>query len=263
MSRPDIKPRRTLRKPKDKAPTPDERASRKRIEELTASGMPFHLAQAVAQARMPLNEALERMAQRDEVERLMKAHELSRALATQVVLGHADLEAFLAKRRFEAHRAANLDKSVLEDARASGKPMVFCLFGQRKIEATVTACTPYNVELTPVGGEPAEELHKLAFKYAYAPDDWKKVKKAVRKHKDLSAAPREPATRPQDRYTCSDKRLFHFLDSKATVDATLLEGEILHGEIAWFSRFEFGMSLKGGGATTVFRHALHRIVEAK
>ena len=85
-------------------PKPDP-VVRARVDELVTSGMPVAMAHAVANGRLDLNEALERLAQASEIERVMRDHDLSRALATQVVLGHADLQAYLIRRRFDEHRA--------------------------------------------------------------------------------------------------------------------------------------------------------------
>lgn len=258
MGRPDVKRRVVVRRRSREPAAPDPVAIRARADELAESGMPFQMAMAVAQGRLELNAALERLAQRAEVDRLMRDHDLTRAFATQVALGHADLDTFLAKRRFLAHREENANRSCLESAASSGDTWVFGLFEGRKVEGTISEVTTYQATLVADGAEP-EELHKLAFKYAYRPDDWKRVKKAIRKNKELSAEPRTPSERPQDRYTCSDRRLFGYMDEEATVDVTLLEGEILQGSIAWFGRFEFGLRVKGDAEIIVFRHALHRI----
>lgn len=223
--------------------------------------MPNALAVAVAQGRVELNDALERMARRNEVERLMEEHDLNRALATQVVLGHADLGAYLRKRRFQQVRETGLMRSVLDASLADGLPRVFGVFGGRKVEATVTAVDVYEVTIQPTEGD-AETLHKLAFKFAYAPDDWKRVKKATRKDKAMAAQGLRPAERPQDRYTCSDRRLFDHMDDGRPLEVTLLEGEIITGQVAWFSRFEFGVKVKGDVEIVVFRHALHRVRDA-
>jgi sRNA-binding regulator protein Hfq len=247
-------------------PIPDPKsAERVRAKQLADNGMPYQMALAVAQARMTLDEALERLAQRVEVDRLMRKHDISRALATQVVMGHADLEGFLSKRRLEQHRTQNRDRSCLDEHAASGAPLMFGLHGQRRLEGKVVEVQPYQVVVQP--SEPAsaerEEVHKLQFKYAYAPDDWKRVRKALRKDKVLSEAPKAPIERPQDRYTCSDRRMFRYVDTGAQVDATLLEGEIVRGQILWFGRYEFALSVKGDATIYVFRHALHNLTEVQ
>ncbi len=231
---------------------------RERAQELAQSGMPFQMAMAVAQGRMELNEALERLSRRAEVDRLMRKHDINRALATQISLGHADLEAFLAKRRMELHRAENLSRSCLDAAVADGLPRTFGLHGQKTLAAVALSTDAYTATVQQEGAEP-EEVHKLQFKYAYLASDWKRVRKSVKKDKTLSKTPREPIELPQDRYTISDKRLFRYMDQELPVDVTLLEGIILRGVVAWFGRYEFGVRVKGDVEVAIFRHALHAV----
>lgn len=240
------------KKKSDDAPTGHD------AQRLMAAGMPEALAASVAQGRMELNDALERMAQRNEVERLMRKHDLSRALATQVVLGHADLDAYLAKRRLAAHLDDHRTRSILEEALADGEPRIFHLHGQRKVEARVTGLTPYEATLTPSKGEP-EVVHKLQFKVAYPKPAWKRAGKAMKKDKALWADPKAPIRKPQDRYSCSDRRLFRYMDAATPVTVTTLEGDEIRGVITWFGRFEFGLRVKGDVELNVFRHALHQL----
>lgn len=269
MAGPDVKHRRGGRRPertggRDGKPRRDDRRGRDRDEppppwrarfdELRAAGIPEHHARQVAQGHAELNDILELLAQREEIDRIMKEHDLSRALATQVVKGHADLDAYLAKRRFEAHRAEHTMHSVLEDAVADGEVRVFGLFGGERVEAKVLSTDVYEVELE-IDGE-ARTVHKLEFKYAYKPADTKGVRKASRRDKALAAEDLRPADAPQDRYTCSDKRMFRYVDEATPLEVTLLGGEILHGTVAWFGRYEFALEVKGGAHVVCFRHAL-------
>ncbi len=248
------RPRRRQKAPRKGNPRNNVK---QKAQELTRSGMPFQMAMAVAQGRMELNEALERLARRAEVDRLVRKHGLSRSLATQVAMGHADLEAYLAKQRMENHLQEYLQHSCLDQSLRLEQPWVFGLHGQRRVEAAVTSNDAYTVMLS--GKEGEQEVHKLQFKYGYLPDAWKKVRKSLKKDKALASSPREPITRPQDRYSCSDKRLFRYMDEETMIDVTLLEGEIFRGQVSWFGRFEFGLQLKGGVEVVIFRHALHRI----
>lgn len=231
-----------------------------RAQELTKQGMPFQMAMAVAQGRLELNEALERLARRAEVDSLMRKYEINRALATQIAMGHADLEAFLARRRMDEHRAAHRERSILEIARDQGTVLTLGLHGGRQVTGVIRETDAYHATVQPKAGEP-EVVHKLQIKFVYPADDWKRVKKIQRKDKELSAAPRGPIERPQDRYTISDKRLFRYMDAGAAIDVTLLEGEIFRGTVAWFGRYEFGLEIKGG-EVTVFRHALQHVATA-
>lgn len=237
----------------------DPRQAAERL--MNETGLPRNMAVAVAQGRLTKDEALQRLSRRADVEQLMRDHDLSRALATQVVLGHADLASYLAKRRFEAHRDENLQRSVLDEALADGEPRTFVVTGGGKRTARVVSNAAFEVVLQDDGAE-AEEVHKLTLLYAYRPDAWKRVRKVLKRERDLAKAGHKPAERPQDRYTVSDKRLFRYVDEGVSVDATTLEGDVLRGEVTWFSRYEFGLRIKGDEEVIVFRHALHHLGEA-
>lgn len=235
---------------------------RARADELHANGMPFQMAMAVALGRVSLNDALERLARQEKVQRMMDEHELSRALATQIVIGHASLDTVLSRRRMQQHREQNRLRSCLETARLTERPITLEVHGGTKVTGVVKAVEAYSVMVQPDEGDPVE-VHKLQLKFAWDPKDWKKVRKGVKRDKELSKAPRAPIERPQDRYTCSDKRLFRYMDREVPVTVTLLEGEQLRGKVSWFGRYEFGMLLKDGETeVTVFRHCLHDISDS-
>ncbi|MCA9297923.1 MAG: hypothetical protein H6737_12850 [Alphaproteobacteria bacterium] len=225
-----------------------------KADALHKDGMPFQMAMAVAHGRMDLSEALERMSRKDKVNRLVEDHDLTRALATQVAMGHVDLEIILRRRRLKEHRDENRDRSVLE----VGNRLTLGLHGRRLVTGTVVDTSPYSVTIKPDDGEP-EEIHKLQIKLAYSPDDWKRAKKAIRTDKNLAKSPREPIPRPQDRYGCSDKRLFSYVDRGEEIVVTLLEGEVVRGKVLWFSRYEIALQVRGETDIVVLRHALHDV----
>jgi sRNA-binding regulator protein Hfq len=237
-----------------------EEIARKRAEELAASGMPYQMAMAVAHGRLELSEALERMARGDRVAQLMKRHDLSRALATQVALGHADLEKVLARKRFEDHRTGNRERSLIELAIADGRPRTLELHGRRRVTGRILGQTAYSFQFQEADG-PVEEIHKLQVQAAWDPEGWKAVRKALKTDKRRAAEPKAPVPKPQDRYACSDKRLFRCIDSGTAITATLLEGTQVTGHVAWFSRFEFGVTVRDEAEVVVFRHALDHLKE--
>jgi sRNA-binding regulator protein Hfq len=192
------------------------------------------------------------MARKDRVTKLMERHDLSRALATQVAIGHADLDRVLARRRMETHRADNRDRTCLDP---EAGPVAVQLAG-RLVKGTIQEVDAYTFTIDVNGA--AESIHKLEARYGYAPGDWKAVKKAVKPDKKADLEVR-PATRPQDRHSCSDKRLFGYLDSGDEVLVTLIDGTTAKGKVTWFGRYEFGLEVKDGVAITVFRHALRSI----
>ena len=236
---------RRVRKPKTDA------SIRERADELVASGMPYQMAMAVAHGRMELNEALERMARKDRVNALMERHELSRALATQIAIGHADLEQVLARRRLDLHRDDNRERTCL----VPGEAIALALHDGTTLKGSVSEVEAYQITFAPNNGEPTP-VHKLKLLYSYPPSAWKAVKKGIRIDKKQGRGTEGPAVRPQDRYSCSDRRLFGYLDRGVELSVVLLSGEILRGQLTWFGRYEFGFKLRTDVELTVFRHAL-------
>lgn len=223
--------------------------ARARAESLVQQGMPYQMAMSVAHGRLDLNEALERMARRDRVNALMERHELSRALATQIALGQADLELVLARRRLDTHRREFRDRTCL----VPDERLALVLHDGRTLKGKVKTIDAYQFTFETEDGE-VHTLHKLLVMYGYPPDAWKLVKKGVKSGERKATDP--PAVRPQDRYSCSDKRLFSFMDQRTEVVATLLDGAVVRGTIEWFGRYEFAMKLRTDAVATVFRHAL-------
>lgn len=239
------------RKPRRRDPVLD----RKVAELQERHGLDRSLATQVATGKASLNEVLSRLAMGAEVESLMRRHDLSRALATQVALGQADIASVLRKRRQQTHLDDNRDRSALESALRTGRPLAIGLHAGRVVEARVTAVDRYEFTIQPRDGQP-EVIHKLQAKFACDVADRKKARRSLRYDDALKATPREPIWKPQERYTCSNRRLFGYLDEKTQIQVTLLEGEVFRGELAWIGRYEFGLALKGGVELVVFRHAL-------
>ena len=213
---------------------PREDPAHRRAQEIVKNtGLPYEAARQVATGKADLNELLKRMAFRDEVQTLITRHGLNRALATQVVLGQADLEQVLSRRRIEEHLTANRERAVLEEHQASGKELTLGLHGHRSVRVRIKAVERYEVVVHDIEANAEQRIHKLQIKYAYAPDDHKKVRKAMDYDKARRDQQIDPIARPQDRYACSDRRLGVALDRKLHVTAVTLEGECFTGEIAW------------------------------
>lgn len=220
------------------------------------TGIPPGMARQVAAGKLDLNEVLKRMAVTDEVNRIMTQHELNRALATQVVLGHANLDEVLCRRRIDQHLAANRDRSVLEAAVGSRRPLTIGVHGHRTVRGEVLAVDRYEFTLRDADTGAESVIHKLQAKYAFDSEDFKKVKKAQDYDKARRDRVIEPRPRPQDRFGCSDRRLGLALDRRTQVTAVTLEGEKFTGEVSWIARFEFGLRPRAGGEVVIFRHAL-------
>ncbi|MCB9744861.1 MAG: hypothetical protein H6741_04035 [Alphaproteobacteria bacterium] len=214
----------------------------------------------VARGRADLNTLLRRMALDVEVESLIRRHELSRALATQIAMGQADLDSVLLKRRMSEHLAEHRDRSILEEAAASKATLQLALHGFRLLEAAVVSVDRFEFTVQPRKGEP-ETIHKLQLKWAAHGDVAKKVRRAHRYDPERKKAPQEPIWKPQDRYNCSNKRLFGYLNAETLISVTTLEGDQFKGKVTWIGRYEFGLMVKGNVEVTLLRHALVEVSE--
>lgn len=219
------------------------------------TGVPLETARLVALGRLDLNDAIKRMAFADEVTSLMARHDLDRALATQVALGHADLQKALRKRRVDALIQASLSRDILEAAARSGAELVLGVHGRQLLRARITEVTAYDVHILDVEQNETSVVHKTRLKFACEAGAWQKARKAMVWGTARKLRTVEPIVRPQDRFGCSNRRLGEVLDRNVEASITLLEGEVFTGHLAWVARWEVGLRTKGGDVA-IFRHAI-------
>jgi len=243
------------RRPPKRGPAPRNNVREHAAQLVRETGIPHNLAHQVALGNLSLNEVLSRMATRDKVDGLMKRYELPKSLATQIALGQADLAFVLQKRRRAEHVEANRTRSILLEAVDSGEALTIGLHGKKSFRGTIQAVNQYEFVGTDLDGV-EHTIHKLQAKYACLDSIGRAVRNQMKRDKTRKE-PVEPIWKPQDRYGCSDRRLFGILDDEEQAIATTLEGEVFTGRIEWMGRWEFGMVLKKKNAQVVlFRHAL-------
>jgi len=224
---------------------------REKMAELMAMGLPEALAKAVASGHLPLNDALEQMAQASQVERLMAKHGLLRSVAMQVAMGQMDLDTLLQRRRLKALVEADRERTCLE----VGRSLAFATQEGVRVIGTVKDVTAYELDVEDADGV-VHHFHKLDLRYAYAPDDWKRVRKGLTYGRGTDGEGAEPKKKPQHRYNCSNQLLFQYMEEQRPLRVSLLGGEELAGAVTWFGQYEFGLGLRSGVEVTVFRHAL-------
>jgi len=228
----------------------------RRLDELQAMGLCLRDARNVATGRADLNEILQRMAVQDRANQLVEKHGLKRALAVQIAMGHADLAHILGRQRLETYMAEHGAKTFFDARLASGIPVCLALHGRRNVVVRIAGVSKYEFDAMDPEKGTVEHIHKLQVKMAWSPDDRKAVRKVMTWDKERSKLTVEPLFRPQDRYHCSDRRLFDLMEAGTRVTVTTLEGEQVTGPVRWLSEFEFGIDLKGGGEVIVMRHAI-------
>jgi sRNA-binding regulator protein Hfq len=148
--------------------------------------------------------------------------------------------------------------SIFDHTMASGKPWEFHLHGRRTITATVLENRKWDMTVD-VAGQRKEELQKVQVKYLCLSDLNETIKPLIRIDKKVEALGLEPILAPRKRYFVKNKSLFPLMKEKEVMFFTLLEGEIIRGIIADFSRYDITVRLKGSKPVTILRHAIYGV----
>ena len=217
------------------------------------TGIPRNLAFQVAMGNLTLSEALKKLAFRDEVEKLIRRYDFQRSLATQIAMGQVSLEEVLRKQRRKTYFEENSERSILVESQHSGSRVSLLLHGQQRKQGKILEVGPY--EFTFQGKGDPVTIHKLQVKAAWDARRNAPVLSSIKKNRSRNRAC-EPITKPQDRFHCSNRRLFLHMESKERLTIHLLEGSTFTGTIEWISRWELGLKLKKGPVAVIFRHAM-------
>jgi hypothetical protein len=235
-------------------------AEKERRRELEARGLSGPLALAVARGELSFNQALTQLAERDRARRLSHQHNLDPGLAVQIARGQEDLQQVLRRRRIQ-EALGDMDRSTLQSALQSASPLLLGLHGQTLRRGVVQELGRYAFSFR--GEEGEERLDKVLLKYAMPLKAEGDFLRLAQREASLWENPREPIRDPAERYRCSSRRLCSLQDQKALVEITLLEGEILLGQVSWTARYQFGLQLQNGPEITVFRHALEKLKRSR
>lgn len=146
--------------------------------------------------------------------------------------------------------------SILDQALSSKQPWVFHLHNHRIVKATVTENLKYDIKVK-IEGKGEELLPKVNIKLVYPQELSESVRPLLKMDKKVKDLGLEPILAPGKRYHVKNKSLFPLMKEKKVVFMTLLEGEIVRGVIAGFSRYEITVNLKGGTPITVLRHSIY------
>jgi hypothetical protein len=148
--------------------------------------------------------------------------------------------------------------SVFDQVMESGNPWEFHLHGHRTAKALVLENRKWDMTVDVVG-QGKEELQKIQVKYLYPLDLSELVETLIKVDKKIEALGLEPILAPRKRYFIKNKSLFPLMREKEVIFFTLLEGEVIRGIIADFSRYDVTVSLKGGRLVTILRHSIYAL----
>ena len=148
--------------------------------------------------------------------------------------------------------------SIFDQALDSKQPWGFHLHGHRIVRARILENLTYDLKVD-IEGQGEEDLPKIQVKLLYPADLTDSVRPLIKMDKKVKALGMSPILAPKPRYFIKNKSLFPPMKEKQVAFFTLLEGEIIRGIIADFSRFDITVNLKGGIPVIILRHSIYDI----
>ncbi|MEA2039752.1 MAG: hypothetical protein U9N82_07955 [Thermodesulfobacteriota bacterium] len=152
--------------------------------------------------------------------------------------------------------------SIFDQALASGRPWQLHIHDHRIITAVVSENQKFNLK---IDSEEAKDeiLAKVNIKFLYPKEKAEVVAPLLKTDQKVRAQGLEPILSPGKRHHVKNKTLFPLMKENQVMFFTLLEGEIIRGIIAGFSRYEITLNLKGGIPITILRHSIYDLRDKK
>ena len=146
--------------------------------------------------------------------------------------------------------------SIFEQALNSQEPWDLHIHNHIILSTRIVENKRYDLEIE--GDNRVEKvLPKTDVKILYPNVLSEAVRPLIKTEKGVEDLKLEPILSPKARYHIKNKSLFPLMHEKQVVFLTLLEGEIIRGIIADFSRYDITVNLKGGIPVTILRHAVY------
>jgi hypothetical protein len=146
--------------------------------------------------------------------------------------------------------------SVFDRALDGEKLWNLHLHGHRLMVGTVVENSTYDIKVR-VNGEKAEPIPKLEVKFLYPAELHDSVAPLLKFDKKIKALQLKPIVCIGERHFVKNKSLYPLMKKREVVFFTLLEGEMIRGVIADFSRFDVTVHMKGGIPLTILRHSVY------
>jgi hypothetical protein len=152
--------------------------------------------------------------------------------------------------------------SIFDQALESGHTWRLHLHNHLVIEAKVIQNLQYDIQV--LAQEKGEELlPKLHVKFLYPETLSESVLPLIKTDRKVTDLGLEPIPSPSGRYHIKNKTIFPLMEESRPVFFTLLEGDVIKGIIADFSRYEITVNLKGGIPVTILRHSVYDLKDKK
>ena len=163
---------------------------------------------------------------------------------------------------FSDYLASEYGVSIFDRAQAGGGSWNFHVHGQRVITARIVENLVYDIKIAE-SGQTEQVLPKIQVKFLYPADMAEELSPLVKLDSQVSQLNLDPIIFPHQRNFVKNKTLFCLMQEKQVIFISLLEGELLRGLIAGFSRYDITLHLKGGRPLTILRHSIHDVRDKK
>jgi hypothetical protein len=147
-------------------------------------------------------------------------------------------------------------QSIFDRAKDSEVPWEIHAHGHRTLSVRVLENLPYDLKAD-LEGEGPQLIQKTDIKLIYQAGMAEQVRPLIKIEKEVMDLGLLPIRSPSRRYHIKNKSLFPLMKEREVLFFTLLEGEMVKGIIADFSRYEITLNLKGGIPVTILRHAIY------
>jgi len=152
----------------------------------------------------------------------------------------------------------NYDKSIFDTLLKNGEEWVYYLHGHQIVIGTVTTNNKYDIALKT---EDRDRLPvtKHNIKFVYPVEHHDELKKRIKIDKKVKKEEQGPILNPRKRNHIKNKTLFPLMKERKVLDITILEGEVLSGVVAGFTRYEITLLSKGRLPIILLRHAIYDV----
>jgi len=157
---------------------------------------------------------------------------------------------------------SHYEVSVFNTALESDQPWCFHLHGKRIVTAKIQKIFTYDVKLVDTRGTP-EIIPKVHVKFLYPETYADPMAKLLKVNKKVATLRMDPLFSPHLRHFIKNKSIFPLMMTKQVLFFTTLEGDVIRGLVAEFSRYDIQVSLKGPIPITLLRHSIYDVRDKK
>jgi sRNA-binding regulator protein Hfq len=149
-------------------------------------------------------------------------------------------------------------------SKEAGREATWCLFlhGNERRRGRIESNETYEINFITQEGV-AEKIHKVKVKFVCEASREEEVCKRMGTEESVRGSPQGPHFGPAYRHHIKNKTLYPLMNRKEVLFFTTLEGEVLRGVVAGFSRFEIYLRMKGGVPAVLLRHAVFDVRDKK